>query len=471
MKKLSKSLLALFVATVMLSSVFTAVFTANAATLVYSKSSNSGKRGEVCTTLDGTSAASYYTGSYSYDTLASLSSSALFSSLQTLMRSTHTKTTTYNDCRDMVWKVDCEENDTSHATTLYTGYEMTSSNWSAGGWACNREHVWPQSLGGGNTSGGGADLHHIRPDEQSTNSTRGNKKYGNVSSGKSAVGNLSGDVGGIYSGDYFEPNDDVKGDVARICLYMYVRWNSSWGASNITSVFQSISVLLEWCALDPVDTWEMGRNEVVASIQGNRNVFIDYPELAFKLFNESAPSDMVTPSGNKAPTVTTTAKPAATTAPTVTTTAPTVTTTAPTVTEKPNEPAVPTVAPLKSSAVSLYPKLAKNSDTDSLALIYVIEKSLAERYTQSTYQKLTLTVVFYLGNTPNSYRYELSATEGALLLTDSLTALGATYTADQSCLLFGKTFGDLPHGGVTKVETILSAQDGVTLSKFTLHLS
>jgi hypothetical protein len=62
-------------------------------------------------------------------------------------------------------------------------------------------------------------------------------------------------------------------------------------------VFQSIDVLLEWCALDPVDTWEMGRNEVVENIQGNRNVFIDYPELAWLLFDREIPDNMVTPSG------------------------------------------------------------------------------------------------------------------------------------------------------------------------------
>jgi hypothetical protein len=62
--------------------------------------------------------------------------------------------------------------------------------------------------------------------------------------------------------------DNVKGDVARICLYVYVRWGKEFpSCNNINTVFQSIDVLLEWCALDPVDTWEMGRNEVVAAIQ------------------------------------------------------------------------------------------------------------------------------------------------------------------------------------------------------------
>ena len=56
-------------------------------------------------------------------------------------------------------------------------------------------------------------------------------------------------------------------------------------------------MLLEWCEADPVDTWEMGRNEVVQDIQGNRNVFIDYPELAWIIFNRDIPNDMTTPSG------------------------------------------------------------------------------------------------------------------------------------------------------------------------------
>jgi hypothetical protein len=78
---------------------------------------------------------------------------------------------------------------------------------------------------------------------------------------------------------------------------MYVRWNSDWSCDSLTKVFESVEVLLEWCALDPVDTWEMGRNEVVGAIQGNRNVFIDYPEYAWLVFGCEVPENMTTPSG------------------------------------------------------------------------------------------------------------------------------------------------------------------------------
>ena len=294
MKFLKTRIAPILLVLILLSSLVLPFSASAASSLTYSSESNSGVRDVVCTTLDGTSAAEYYQN-YDYDALSALDADDLFDALQTLMRDTHTYVSSYDDCHYMADRTDCEGNDGS-VSLIYTSYSATMDQWN--GW--NREHIWPQSLGGDNTRGGGADLHHIRPSDQGVNSSRGNKKYGEVGNNasekygsKPAVGVL----GGTYNSTYFEPLDNVKGDVARICLYVYVRWNSDWGASSITSVFQSVDVLLEWCELDPVDTWEMGRNEVVQDIQGNRNVFIDYPEYAWLLFDREVPDDMTTPSG------------------------------------------------------------------------------------------------------------------------------------------------------------------------------
>ena len=46
-----------------------------------------------------------------------------------------------------------------------------------------------------------------------------------------------------------------------------------------------------------MDTWEMSRNDCVQQVQGNRNVFIDYPEFAWLLFGRELPADYDTPSG------------------------------------------------------------------------------------------------------------------------------------------------------------------------------
>ena len=305
----------------------------------YSDEYNSGQRDIVATTLNGTGADAYYNGSYEYDALSKQSSSSILSALKTLMKSTHKKISSYNNCRDMADQTDCENED-RRVSLIYTQYSATMSQYN--GW--NREHVWPQSLGGGNTSGGGADLHHIRPSDAVVNSTRGNKKYGNAPSGSKVYGKnpATGYLGGTSS-TYFEPNDNVKGDVARICLYVYVRWGSEWGADSITEVFQSVDVLLDWCEMDPVDTWELGRNEVVEAYQGNRNVFIDYPEYAWLIFGESVPKNMTTPSGKASSGSGTVTPP--TTEPTVTEPQPTEPKpTEPQPTEpKPTEPQTPSV--------------------------------------------------------------------------------------------------------------------------------
>jgi len=275
---------------------FGALFISAAEPTTYSKDVNSGERDVIATTLNGTSAASYYTGNNTYDKLSKLSADALKTSLNKLMKDTHSYESSYNDCHYKANKTDCENGDSTTLSLIYTSYTATQSQWN--GW--NREHVWPKSLGGGDEKGGGADLHHIRPSDALVNSTRSNDRYGNVSeSAKKVYGNNPAKdvLGGYSNGTYFEPLDNVKGDVARICLYVYVRWGSEWGATDITKVFQNVNVLLEWCELDPVDIWELGRNEVVGKIQGNRNVFIDYPEYAWLIFGKAVPTDMTTPSG------------------------------------------------------------------------------------------------------------------------------------------------------------------------------
>ena len=298
MRRFTKSAIALLLALILIISSATPIFAvskdSSGQPLEYSSQYNSGQRDVVCTTLNGTSAASYYTGSYTYENLSKLSSSSLKSTLHTLMTSTHKYTSSYDDCHYKADRTDCE-NENGRVSLIYTSYSATMSQWN--GW--NREHVWPKSLAGDTTNGGGADLHHIRPSDATVNSTRSNTKYGNANGGKAVYGSnpASGVLGG-YDGTYFEPLDNVKGDVARICLYVMVRWDSAWSATKITQVFQSVDVLLEWCEMDPVDTWEMGRNEVVQDIQGNRNVFIDYPELAWLIYDREIPEDMTTPSGN-----------------------------------------------------------------------------------------------------------------------------------------------------------------------------
>ncbi len=255
---------------------------------------NWGARGEDATFLT-TYAVSFYTGSYTYDVLSELSgatteskvpSSSLYDALSTLMSSKHSYETSYNATRSLFQYTDCEMNG-NKISSFYSG-KLIGPSWD-GGSTWNREHTWPNSKG--DKSGNGEnDIMMLRPSSVSENSSRGNTAYGE-------------------SSGYYDPNKesggtyDLRGDVARIVLYTYVRWEcTNTGSYNPNGIFgtggviQSIDILLEWIEEDPVDTWELGRNDSVQSITGTRNVFVDYPEYAFILFGREVP-DMTTPSG------------------------------------------------------------------------------------------------------------------------------------------------------------------------------
>lgn len=225
-----------------------------------------------------------YNGTYYLSTNLKLSGNALKAALRTLISKTK-HTTTYEELKTYNPIVDKSLTNSSKVVLIYSRIE-TKGAWSSGGLYWNREHVWPQSQGWFSTGGAGADLHHLRPEDPTLNSTRGNKPFGKVSGGTNAK--VSSANGGIYSdcyynGTFFEPKDEAKGDVARIVFYLFTRYAEA-DSYNVTRVAQSFKLLLEWNELDPVDEWEMNRNNEAEKIQGNRNPFIDYPNFAEEIW-------------------------------------------------------------------------------------------------------------------------------------------------------------------------------------------
>lgn len=148
----------------------------------------------------------------------------------------------------------------------------------------NREHVWAKSHGDfGTTAGPGTDLHHLRPEDVTVNSIRGNKDF---DYGGGPVGEAPGS---LTDADSFEPRDAVKGDVARMLLYMAVRYEGGDGFADLemndrvgngsAPTHGRISVLKQWHQMDPPDAFEQRRNQVIFDVyQHNRNPFIDHPE-------------------------------------------------------------------------------------------------------------------------------------------------------------------------------------------------
>ena len=151
------------------------------------------------------------------------------------MASAHTHITDYGETRPLYQYTDCEKSGGA-ISAFYSG-KAVGPAWD-GGQTWNREHTWPNSKGMNGDDEN--DIMMLRPASSSVNSSRGNKAYG-------------------QSSGYYNPNQasngalDLRGDVARIFLYVYVRWgniNSAWGSGG---VMESVEVLLAWMEADPVD--------------------------------------------------------------------------------------------------------------------------------------------------------------------------------------------------------------------------
>lgn len=191
---------------------------------------------------------------------------------------------TYSQVWDALKDTDQDPANSSNVILLYTGRsEPKSDNGGAvGQW--NREHVWAKSHGDfGTGTGPGTDIHHLRPEDVTVNSIRGNKDFDN---GGTAV---SGAAGNYTDSDSFEPRDAVKGDVARMILYMAVRYEGDDAFADLepndrvdngsAPNIGRLSVLKQWSQEDPPDSFEERRNDVIFDqYQHNRNPFIDHPE-------------------------------------------------------------------------------------------------------------------------------------------------------------------------------------------------
>ncbi|GAA2420327.1 endonuclease I family protein [Streptomyces glaucus] len=207
---------------------------------------------------------------------------SLKSALHTIV-SSQTKLS-YSALWEALKVTDQDPANSANVVLLYSGKSRSKSlnGGDVGDW--NREHVWAISHGDLTTSTGpGTDLHHIRPEDVTVNSIRGNKDF---DEGGSAVGGTSTSY---TDSDSFEPRDAVKGDVARMILYMAVRYegDDAWAdlepndkVGNGSNPYTGrLSVLKQWNEQDPPDAFEERRNQVIYdSYQKNRNPFIDHPE-------------------------------------------------------------------------------------------------------------------------------------------------------------------------------------------------
>ncbi|MCR5564281.1 MAG: endonuclease [Gammaproteobacteria bacterium] len=258
-----------------------------------------------------------YDGNY-YDSVTSemLNDSAVLKAELNRIVNTNYTRVSYNTAYDKLETVDMY--DTEMIECIYTGLRMVADRTTA---VWDREHIWAKSYGFKDESYDAySDLHHLRVSEHMINVNRSSSYFTTVSNP-----DYTDEYGNRWTTLSFEPRDEVKGDIARMLIYMTVKYDNgdvldleltddvaliNTSASvfgglkpDTTGMSESnkaeidkrtytqgpvylglLSELLRWSIEDPVDEREITRNNNIYAIQNNRNPFIDHPEYVYYIY-------------------------------------------------------------------------------------------------------------------------------------------------------------------------------------------
>lgn len=258
-------------------------------------------------TEDGMSMGEYYYG------INTLTDTALRDQLSLIIKKDFNKVS-YGDARYILAISDRDPKNDNNVIGIYDN-DVIANYWiGKGEGAWQREHVWPNSKLGidrvdNNSKSQGSDLHNLRA-ITGINQTRSNRYF------EESIGNAK-----TIGKEAFYPGDDHKGDVARILFYMEIMYdvltltndvskleNNSKTNYTLEGAFSGkLDLLIKWHKEDPVDEFEQKRNEFIFSgiakrpdgkdiqPQGNRNPFIDKPELVHLIWEDKTIDDITKP--------------------------------------------------------------------------------------------------------------------------------------------------------------------------------
>ena len=174
---------------------------------------------------------------------------------------------------------------------------VKSTSQGAPGAGMNIEHSFPKSWWGGATVQAYKDLYNLMPCESKINRTKSNFPMGIVVSGDK--GNGWTKVGeGTDGKKYWEPAAPWKGDFARGYMYMATAYQDyNWKGEQALQILQqgayptlqkwAYKLYIQWAKADKPDALEIKRNNDVAKIQGNRNPYVDFPNLMEYVWGDS----------------------------------------------------------------------------------------------------------------------------------------------------------------------------------------
>ena len=201
-------------------------------------------------------------------------------------------------------------------------YKDRAGNYSNEGDCYNREHSIPKSWWNTVKDERYCDIIHLVPTDGKVNGMRSNYAFGEVANatysyrleertdgsgnkiqsvGYSKLGSGKAINGVTAPSIVFEPDDQYKGDFARIYYYFATRYGPKnkmptlgQGATMFNTSFSDFylttygkALLNKWHVQDPVSQKELDRNDGVETTVGNRNPYVDHPEWADKIFGSN----------------------------------------------------------------------------------------------------------------------------------------------------------------------------------------
>lgn len=207
----------------------------------------------------------------------------------------------YDNAREQMYGYVDKQSD-GDVYCVYTGFHQDGSYTTYPN-PINCEHSIPQSWFN-EADPMVSDLFHLYPTHQDVNSARGSLPFDEITdsqtdswyivngtnSGMTVLSSIpSSNIDGyseLNSGVSFEPREVHCGNLARSAFYFYTMYpNEAGPIANLADV----DVLYAWHLQDPVDATEIQRNNRIEDKQGNRNPYIDYPQLVCRAWSSNCP--------------------------------------------------------------------------------------------------------------------------------------------------------------------------------------
>lgn len=194
------------------------------------------------------------------------------------------------------WGFYSTDNDNGYVIDRYSNNRVKFVSRGAVASGMNIEHSFPKSWWGGSKNQAYKDLYNLMPSDSKANSSKSNYGMGivtEVSYENDCIKVGDGDQGFKV----WQPSTEWQGDFSRGYMYMATAYqNLTWTGEGLNSLEKgdyptlktwAYKLYIKWCKADPVSQTEIDRNEAVYKIQGNRNPFVDFPNLMEYIWGDS----------------------------------------------------------------------------------------------------------------------------------------------------------------------------------------